>query len=294
MITLGVHEEITAASPYSISVLAMTPGEANPYIGPAWTNQLGLSTPAQSPSPNPTFKIYPGRMYMLETGSNSWTWADVQFNVPPGYTMYLGSLYVPMNPRTSFLALSDETSGTWQESFYVLPSDGAKWLAPGYSAGPRVDDVNWSISAGQLASGILAGSLNWRGTSITSALLSAQSLTFSSSASTINLNSNWSSYFTSGPLQGYLYPSSTPDQVAIYSAPDGSPKFISTNQIEISIVEITGGGFYVSFYAPGTPIELTNNDPTQAWNFYNNWTASYLVNSANSPFSGSIQPKIRS
>ena len=285
MITMGVHEEITASQPYGIEIFATVQGETNPLDIPPWTNEINNSTPVSSP--NVTFLIYPGRMYLLQTGSNSWNWADVHFNVPPGYTLYLGSLNVPMQARTSFLALS--TYGTWQESFYVLPGDGAAWLNPGYSAGPRIDDIRWSMSAGQLASGVFAGSLNWRGASMSAALLSGKALTFASGASIVNLNtpSIWNSFFTT--QQGYIYPSSIPDQVAIYYAADGSPKFICTNQIEIYISEQTGGGFYIYTYPAGTGIGLTNNDPTQPWGFVNPWNSYFGIGSATNPFTDSIE-----
>lgn len=277
-IHVGVHQQITASSQYSMRVQSSVAGEADPYY--AWqTNYLGLTTPAQSP--NVMFQIYPGRLYTYSTGSAAWHAADVQFDVPPGYTIYMGPAYWSMTARTSFITQDYAGgSGTWLMNFYVLPSDGAARLAAGYCTPPHLGDVTWAISAGTLSCGASAGSLRWQSSTVAQSLLDASSLNFTTSAPTIDASS--STYLTDGPV---------PDQVATYYYPDGTIKYIGTNQVQIYVSRNSGtdSGYTIQVYSAGIPFTWTSDDPTQAWNFSGSCTDSYTISNPDSSWDGRVQ-----
>ena len=110
-IWLGVNTSIKAAADYSLHLEATFPGESDPLASTTYTNEVNLST-AVSPG-DLKLHIYPGREYLLHVYSSNWTTADLHFDVPSGYTLYMGYDGQGRTPASSFLASSSTMGYTY-------------------------------------------------------------------------------------------------------------------------------------------------------------------------------------
>ena len=233
-IWLGLNTSIKANANYSLHLEAAFPGESDPLALTTYTNNAGLSTPV-SPG-DLRMHIYPGREYLLHVYSSDWTTADLHFDVPSGYTLYLGYADQGRTPATSFLASSSTMGLTYTVSFEVRPDDGGDHLSFGYALPPRVGDVTWAISAGTTTDGRSAGVLRWRDTVVSSDLLNSLSLV-------------------------YVEPKS--NEVLVERESNQAVKYISTAQGQIRIFRNTDPttGYTLKVYTP-TAVPGTGRDFT--------------------------------
>ena len=257
-------------------------------MGAYWQADSSIGTAAQTST---QFQVYPGRLYTFTTSSSAWTLADIHFVPPPGYMVYLGQAGWSMTPRNTCLTTNfNGNGGAWSIAFYIVPTDGSSWMLPGYSQAPRVSDVTWGVSLGTLSCGASAGTLRWRATSLTTALLDSSALNYACPST--NVLANTASYITGGPVSGstatWYTPVSIPDVTALYHDANGNLKFVATNQVELYIARNSGTstGYSIQVYPAGTQFEWANNDPTQSWTFNGTPNEQYVISDPDSPGDG--------
>lgn len=258
---LGLHAQILAASQYAIRVMSYQPGAPDLYY--AWlTNYVDLNTPVQSP--NIMLQVIPGRVYSMWVSCASWNYADVQFNVPPGYTLYVVPINFGLTPKTTIRTDDYQGgTGTYMINFELRPNDEIG-LAPGYSRPPTLHDLTWVISLGKLSSGQSAGGLRWRATSVDESLFDAFSL-------------------------GYDDPGD--NEVITYQYSDGALKYVANNQVQIYIRRRSGtdAGYTIEAYSPYDTYSYPNNDPTQDWTFSESAFVTYDIHNPDSSWQGRVQ-----
>ncbi|MDD2764144.1 MAG: hypothetical protein PHE83_09255 [Opitutaceae bacterium] len=257
---LGVNAQIRAASQYAIRVWPSRLGEPDVFY--AWfNNYAGLETPVYSP--NKLLQITPGRLYHMYVSCGSWHFADVHFNVPAGYTLYLGQPFLERTPRNFFRTDEYQGSyGTYSMDFELRPNDGSGGLAPGASLPPRIGDVLWSVSAGQQADGTSAGVIRWRTTTVSEALLDALSLDYADPGT---------------------------DEVFVYRYADDALKYVGTDQVQLYVRRRPGAGYVIEAYNPWVTYSYPNNDPTQDWTFGEAAFATYDVHNPDATWQGRVQ-----
>jgi len=278
-VLLGVHEQVLASSQYSMRISYLGSVQPDPYF--QWqTNYLGLTTPAQSP--NVVANITPGQQYIFTTSCANWNGGDIQFNVPPGYTLYMGLPGYPCTPHTT-IAIPNYNggTGTFIFFFYVIPSDGASWLAPGYATAPRLGDITWAVSTGSLASGYFAGAIRLRSSSVAQSLLDSSSLLYAPTAATVTVTT-----------QNYVPP---PDIIGTYYETDNATiKYVTTLQAQYYIRRQGGfatknGGYTIEVYSQGVQYSWPGGDPTQAWTFAGADNIEYTISNPDNSWQGDVQ-----
>ena len=236
MVWLGFDVNIYANSTYHISLLATQPGEANPY-GAEVTTYNGLSTPSNR---RERVAVFPGRVYTMTIGANVWSTADVHFNAPPGYTMYVGYDYFTRTPMKSFQANINTMGYTYRVNIELRPDDGVSSLPAGFALPPEVNPVTWAVSLGRLLSGHSAGTLRWRESGISGDLLHAMNLTY------IDTHSN---------------------EVYEETFPDGGIKYVDAPEVQARVFRNAdpATGYTLSFYRwyedPGSNRDFPNATP---------------------------------
>ena len=293
-VLVGVHVLVAANNTAAATSYRLTysTNASIPIASPMWDNWEPVpqaSSPTNAESPNVVEAITPGQIYYILFSCGAVYNADFQFNVPPGYSIHLGSTATGgFLPSTSICSPNyGGGTGNFVVPFYVLPSDGAAWLSPGFSTAPHVSDVTWAISAGTLACGASAGSIRWQSTSVTEALLSTASLIYSAPLSTVNAAS--SSYLSNGPTTGtppaYYYPLGIPDQIATYYDASGNLVYLGTDQVQMYVAPNSGGapGYTVKVFQAGVGFNWASNNPALGWSFASACTAQYAVTDPDYP-----------
>jgi RHS repeat-associated protein len=218
---LGINCKIYAGANYDLTLTPAQPGEALPLDATYtnWVNTSTLVTPGDL-----RVQVYPGRLYTFDVYSSSWTSADLHFDVPAGYSLYMGYNGSGRTPVTSYLANSTASS-TYSVTLELRPNDRAAQLPIGQSLPPQVNDVNWAVSLGFTARGESAGTIRWRRPSVTTDLLDA-----------VNLD--------------YVDPES--DEVLAERFSDGALKYVSTYQGQVRVFRNTDPttGYTINFYQP--------------------------------------------
>jgi hypothetical protein len=184
-------------------------------------------------------QVYPGRLYTFAVSSTSWTTADMHFDVPAGYTLYMGYVGMARTPITSYLANSN-SGAAYTVTLELRPNDRSTQLPVGQCLPPQVDDVRWAVSLGFTSTGESAGTIRWRQSAVTSSLLNA-----------INLD--------------YVDP--VADEVLVERFTDGALKYVSTFQCQVRVFRPTDPttGYTINFYQPtadpGTDRSFTGVSP---------------------------------
>lgn len=260
---LGFHASVNgAASDYAFRIQSSKAGEADPYY--AWmTNWVNNSTTVESP--NVMTNLTPGRVYWFSTGCGSWHGADVHFNPPPGYTLYIGEPYLEMTPRLTIASPDYGTSyGTYSFNIMLLPNDAASILPGGYAAPPTLSAVTWGVSGGSLSNGRSAGALRWRISSVSQDLLDAAVLDYSDFQTTETFTWTYS---------------------------DGAIKYLATPTVQLYVRRHTGTntGYIIEAYAPDVTFSYAGGDPANDWTFGSAAFATYDVTNPDTSWLGRVR-----
>ena len=177
---IGITCSIYAAEQYSLAVTSGTPGE-DTFINTMFYNYQGLSTAVSTGER--LGRVYPGRLYTLAVGCGSgsspaWTTADLHFNVPEGYVVYVGPYNMGRTPSTSIQMNSTTMGDTYYCNLEIRPKDGLDMLPAGYSRPPTLSAVTWGVSLGRVSGGGSAGALRWRFSYLSADALNANNLIF--------------------------------------------------------------------------------------------------------------------
>ena len=185
---------------------------------------------------------------------------------PPGYTLYMGMPNYPLTPHTTIA--SSNSNPTFAVFFYVLPNDGAAWLAPGFSVAPHVSDLTWAVSAGSLSDGLSAGAFRWRATSVSASyLLNRVNLIYTPTAS--NANVTTLNYVPPANMIG-----------TYYNSPGGYIQYVGTQQAQYYIRQATGNqtGYTIEVYGQGVTYCWPNGQ-NGAWTFGSAPNITYTISS---------------
>src|SRR5580658_4951303 len=191
---LGINLQIYANNASAASIYYVTMEDSVNPLGylPMYNISPAIPhDPTEAPiQAAPIFqKVTPGHLYYINFSCGAVNYADFLFNAPPGYTVYVGQNGYPLLPRKTIPTPNYGGGGNspgYEVFFYVVPNDGAAWLSPGFALPPKVSDVRWAVSAGSLASGLSAGTLRWRSTTVAQTLLDAASLFYTPTTQTAN------------------------------------------------------------------------------------------------------------
>jgi hypothetical protein len=176
-VVVGAQANIKASASYQLRLYSENTSEVDPLASVLYSNQAGLSVGVYSAQN--LFKLIPGQLYYFRVTSTSWTSADIQFNVPAGYTLRLGTVGIARSARTTIpIEAPSGGSGATIVELSIEPQDGAGMLAPGFSTVPSVGEVLWAIGLGKTSSGRSAGVVRWRANTISQDLLSPASLVY--------------------------------------------------------------------------------------------------------------------
>src|SRR5665213_2081592 len=253
---------------FILAILSVISGPQDP---------LGLPVQFQnSMSPQ---EVTPGKLYYIIFSSGAVNYADFQFNAPPGYTIYLASLYGAFSPHTTIVSPNYAGGiGNFIVRFYVLPNDGAKWLAPGYATPPKLGDVTWAVSAGTLTNGLSAGLLRWESPTVSPNLLDASSLQYVPTAPTID------------PIT-YGFGALAPGTILMSTYSDGTIKYIGTYEVQIYVSRNAGtnSGYIIKVYSPTIAVTLPSNPVSAPWTFASSDYIEYTISDPDSPSTGRIQ-----
>lgn len=255
---IGAHAQILANSDWSFRISSTQPGESDPYY--TWYhNQAGLSTPVQSP--NVIVQVVPNRTYSIWVGCAAWRYADVQFNVPAGYTLFMGRVGFPHTPRTTFRTDDYNGSyGTFWMDFELRPNEGAALLPAGYAAPPQLGDVIWSINTGRTAEGSPSGTIQWRSSSIVQDLLNSTALVYAD------------------PVVS--------DVLVARNSDDGSLKYVGTQEAQFYVRRRgANAGYVIEVYQPWVSFDTTNAE----WTFSSQPYIEYDVHNPDATWNNRVQ-----
>ena len=126
-------------------------------------------------SPKEFAKLKPFKTYTLSTSGGGISTVHIDFDVPEGYTLYVGGEASEAIDDISDLGC-DSYSGSWQVE---LRGCGGSGGAPGEGGGPAISSVVWSVGLGALPDGRSAGAIQLREGAITAALHDPAALYYS-------------------------------------------------------------------------------------------------------------------
>ena len=153
-----------------VYVSAWEPGQAMLFDN----NYAGVGTGATTYTPGQQFKMKPGHHYQMRVIGTWMEYAEIKFNAPPGY-----AIYVDGKPNPTVRTPTYNGYGDYLCYLFELRSlTDSSALPAGEARAPQVGDVAWSISAGAVSGGRTAGAIHWRSSSFGPELLSADSLSY--------------------------------------------------------------------------------------------------------------------
>jgi hypothetical protein len=216
-------------------------------------------------SPNIVESVTPGHLYYINFSCGALNYADFMFNPPPGYTVYVSANgeFVPSKTIATPSYGGGATNPGYEVFFYVMPNDGAKWLAPGYAVAPKLDDVTWAVSVGMLSNGLSAGALRWQSSSVNQTLLNTSSLQYAPPVPTVD------------PTV-YGFGALTPGNILMSKYSDGSVRYIGTPETQIYVLR-NSSGYTIQVYAPNVAVTSDPSSDSSAWTFASSDYIEYTI-----------------
>ncbi len=139
-----------------------------PIVDHAWASNAGVGNLTKKVVDPVLMK--PNRHYQATLAADPWSYGEVKFSAPPGYSIWINDA-----PVSTFRVLGNP--------FLIykieLRSDqDAHSLRAGDALPPQVGNLLWSISAGRYSNGLSAGAVQWRAAGLSADLLDPLSLSY--------------------------------------------------------------------------------------------------------------------